>query len=102
MEVYAREKGWLFPYLYDPDQSVAKSYFAACTPDFYLFDSDQNLVYRGQLDPSRPGNDIPVTGADLREAIDATLAGQKVNPDQFPSLGCNIKWLPNQVPDYFG
>lgn len=83
-----------FPFCYDESQSTAKAYTAACTPDFFLFDRDRKLVYRGQLDDSRPGNDIPVTGKDLRQAIDAALAGQPVPADQKPSIGCNIKWKP--------
>lgn len=94
--------GYTFPYVIDADQSVAKSYRAACTPDFYLFDAEKKLVYRGQLDASRPGNDIPVTGEDLRAALDALLSGNPVNADQIPSIGCSIKWTPGQEPDYFG
>ena len=100
-EKMAREKaeiGYTFPYLYDESQSVALAYQAACTPDFYVFDRDQSLVYRGQMDGSRPGNAIPVTGADLRAALDAVLSGQAVAADQKPSLGCNIKWKPGQEP----
>lgn len=88
----AQELDFNFPYLFDETQEVAKAYTAACTPDFFLFDQDRKLVYRGQLDDSRPSNDIPVTGKDLREAIDAVLADQPVNPDQKPSIGCSIKW----------
>ncbi len=84
--------GYTFPYLYDESQGVAKAYRAACTPDFYLFDRERRLVYRGQFDDSRPGNAIPVTGADMRSAVDAVLAGQSVRADQKPSVGCNIKW----------
>jgi thiol-disulfide isomerase/thioredoxin len=84
--------GFVFPYLYDETQSTAHAYDAACTPDFYLFDADFRLVYRGQFDQSRPSNTIPVTGGDLRAAIDAVLAGKPVPKDQFPSIGCNIKW----------
>jgi len=84
--------GFVFPYLYDETQSVAHAYDAACTPDLYLFDADFHLVYRGQFDASRPSNAIPVTGQDLRAAIDAVLAGKPVPPDQHPSIGCNIKW----------
>lgn len=92
MKVVAREQGYSFPYLYDADQTVAKAYQAACTPDFYVFDGSLMLVYRGQLDGSRPRNDIPVTGADIRAALEAVLAGQPVSPEQRPSIGCNIKW----------
>ena len=97
----AEERGYLFPYLYDETQAVAHAYCAACTPDFFLFDGDRKLVYRGQLDASRPGNDIPVTGADLRAAIDALVAGRPVATEQRPSLGCNIKWKPGNEPPYF-
>jgi peroxiredoxin len=96
------ERGYTFPYLYDETQEVAKAYRAACTPDFFLFDKDQKLVYRGQLDDSRPGNEKPVTGADLRAALDAVLAGRAVSPNQKSSIGCNIKWKPGGEPDYFG
>ncbi|KAA5542216.1 thioredoxin family protein [Roseiconus nitratireducens] len=94
-------RGYAFPYLYDADQSVAKAYAAACTPDFYVFDSDQTLVYRGQLDSSRPKTDIPVTGEDLRGALDAVLAGKPPVENQRASLGCNIKWKSGQEPAYF-
>lgn len=94
--------GYTFPYLVDETQQVAKDYGAACTPDFFLFDRDHTLVYRGQMDGSRPGNDVPVTGEDLRRALDALLDGQPVSADQTPSLGCNIKWKPGNEPDYFG
>jgi len=97
----AESRGYVFPYLFDEDQAVAKAYKAACTPDFFLFDGDQNLVYRGQLDASRPGNDIPVTGSDLRAALDAVLSGQAVAQEQTPSIGCNIKWVETQEPEYF-
>ena len=90
----AAELGLNFPICYDETQEVAKAYDAACTPDFFLFDENRRLVYRGQLDGARPRNDVPVTGADLRAAIDAVLAGQPVNPQQRPSVGCNIKWKP--------
>jgi len=93
--------GYTFPYLYDESQEVAKAYRAACTPDFYLFDRDRLLVYRGQFDDSRPGNERPVTGADLRAALDAVLAGCPVASNQRPSLGCNIKWKRGNAPDYF-
>lgn len=102
MVTFARQAGWEFPYLFDEDQSVAKAYRAACTPDFFLFDGDRRLVYRGQFDDSRPGNDRPVTGADLEAAVDAVLSGRPVPGDQHPSLGCNIKWKPGNEPDYFG
>ncbi len=88
----AEEVGFNFPYLYDESQEVAKMFTAACTPDTFLFDSQKKLAYRGQLDDSRPGSDIPVTGGDLRAAIDDLLSGQKVNQDQKPSVGCGIKW----------
>ena len=97
----AKEAGYSFPYLYDGSQSVAQAYRAACTPDFFLFDQNRKLAYRGQLDDSRPGNGIPVSGRDLREALDAVLAGQAVATVQKPSLGCNIKWRPGNEPDYF-
>jgi len=92
MTEHAKEAGYPFPYLYDESQEIAKQYQAACTPDFYLFDSELSLVYRGQMDGSRPGSDIPVTGDDLRQAIDATLDGTPLTIEQKPSLGCNIKW----------
>ncbi len=92
MRQVAVKEGYGFPYLYDADQEIAKKYDAACTPDFYLFDSGLKLVYRGQLDNSRPGNGIPVTGTDLRNAMDALLAGDEIDPNQKPSIGCNIKW----------
>jgi len=104
-ELMAEEKvtaGYTFPYLYDESQEVAKAYEAACTPDFYLFDGDQRLVYRGQFDASRPGNDEPINGADLRAAIDALLAGDGPAENQLPSLGCNIKWKAGNAPAYFG
>jgi len=93
MKQTALELEYTFPYLYDETQEVAKAYDAACTPDFYLFDKRQLLVYRGQLDDSRPGNGIPVSGRDLRSAIDALLKGDDIDPDQKPSIGCNIKWI---------
>jgi peroxiredoxin len=96
------QRGYTFPYLYDESQEVAKVYRAACTPDFFLFDKEHKLVYRGQMDSSRPGGDIPVTGEDLRAAMDAVLGGAPVPQDQKPSLGCNIKWKPGNEPDYFG
>lgn len=94
-------RGYTFPYLYDADQSVAKAYHAACTPDFYVFDSDQQLVYRGQMDDSRPKTDRPVTAADLRAALDAVLAGEEPSETQTPSIGCNIKWKAGNEPEYF-
>ncbi|HRX80378.1 MAG: thioredoxin family protein [Planctomycetaceae bacterium] len=97
----AELQGYSFPYLYDEDQAVAKAYKAACTPDFFLFDAEQKLVYRGQLDSSRPGNGIPVTGEDLRRALDTVLAGNPVPEEQTPSIGCNIKWRVGDEPDYF-
>ena len=100
MAAEAARQGWAFPYLYDEDQSVAAAYRAACTPDFFLFDGDHRLVYRGQLDASRPGNGLPVTGTDLRAAVDAVVAGRPVPEDQRPSLGCNIKWKPGNEPEY--
>lgn len=93
-------RGYRFPYLFDATQEVAKAYRAACTPDFFLFDADRRLVYRGQFDGSRPGSDLPVTGSDLRAAADALLAGQPVDEHQIPSMGCNIKWTPGREPDY--
>jgi peroxiredoxin len=100
MAKVAREIGYTFPYLYDESQEVAKTYHAACTPDFFLFDAKRNLVYRGQMDGSRPGNDIPVTGTDLRRAMDAVLAGKPVTGDQRASIGCGIKWKPGNEPAY--
>ncbi|MDM8009126.1 MAG: thioredoxin family protein [Phycisphaerae bacterium] len=92
--------GYTFPYLCDSTQEVAKAYRAACTPDFFLFDGQCRLVYRGQMDDSRPGNGKPVTGADLWAAVNAVLSGQPVSPDQKPSIGCNIKWKPGNEPKY--
>lgn len=99
----AEARGYTFPYLYDETQEVAIAYRAACTPDFYVFDGEQKLVYRGQMDDSRPRTDNPkpVTGADLRAALDAVLAGEPVDENQIPSLGCNIKWIDGKEPDYF-
>ncbi|MGM0485546.1 MAG: thioredoxin family protein [Planctomycetota bacterium] len=97
-----KERGYTFPYLYDESQAVAKAYHAACTPDFYVFNSGRKLVYRGQMDDARPGNNQPVTGQDLRAALDAVLAGKPVPERQKPSMGCNIKWKPGNEPDYFG
>lgn len=101
MKEEAIQAGYTFPYLFDESQEVAKAYKAACTPDFFLFDSSHTLVYRGQLDDSRPGSSTPVTGKDLRAALDAVLAGKKPNADQRPSLGCNIKWKAGNEPAYF-
>ena len=97
-----RVAGYTFPYLVDETQEVARGYRAACTPDFFLFDGSQRLVYRGQMDGSRPGNGVPVTGEDLRRALDALLAGRPVPAEQRPSLGCNIKWKAGNEPEYFG
>lgn len=97
-----REVGYTFPYLYDETQEVAKAYGAACTPDFFLFDADLRLVYRGQFDRSRPSNGLPVTGEDLRNAADAVLAGEEVQGEQFAGVGCNIKWKPGNEPSHFG
>ncbi len=91
-----------FPVCYDESQEVSKAYTAACTPDFFLFDRDNKLAYRGQLDDSRPSTDIPVTGKDLRSAIDAVLQDRKIEVEQKPSIGCNIKWKPGNEPEYFG
>lgn len=98
----AKRASFNFPYAYDETQEVAKSYTAACTPDFFLFDKDGKLAYRGQLDDSRPGNDKPVTGQDLRAAIDKVIASKPISEDQKPSIGCNIKWVPGKAPSYFG
>jgi peroxiredoxin len=103
-ELMARDAetyGYTFPYLYDQTQQVARAYKAACTPDFFLFDRDRRLVYRGQIDSSRPGNDKPLSGEDLRAALEAVLAGGRISPQQKPSMGCNIKWKPGNEPDYF-
>ena len=101
MAELSKSRGLTFPYLYDEAQEVAKAYGAACTPDFYLFDGNRRLVYRGQMDDSRPGNNRPVTGADLRAALDAVLEGRPVSDNQKPSVGCNIKWKPGNEPGYF-
>jgi thiol-disulfide isomerase/thioredoxin len=98
----ARTRGYTFPYLYDETQEVAKAFRAACTPDFFLFDGDGRLAYRGQFDASRPGNDVPVTGEDLRAAADAVLEGASPDEDQVPSVGCNIKWTEGNAPAWFG
>ncbi len=100
MKEEASHAGYVFPYLLDESQAVAKAYRAACTPDFYLFDGAHKLIYRGQFDSSRPGNGQPVTGADLRAATDALLKGIPVSKDQLPSIGCNIKWRAGNQPDY--
>lgn len=102
MREEAAAAGYSFPYLVDESQSVAKAYRAACTPDFFLFDGERRLVYRGQLDDSRPSNGKPVTGADLRAAIAAVLSGAAVSPEQKPSIGCNIKWKPGNGPEFAG
>jgi peroxiredoxin len=99
MQREVHEAGYHFHYLLDESQAVAHAYDAACTPDFYLFDGERNLVYRGQLDDSRPGNGIPVTGEDMRKALDTALAGGEISPDQIPSVGCNIKWKPGNEPN---
>ena len=101
MKEEAQHAGYVFPYLYDESQEVARAYRAACTPDFFLFDGAHRLAYRGQMDDARRGNDLPVTGRSLRDAVDAILAGRTVSPNQIPSLGCNIKWKPGLEPDYF-
>jgi len=102
MKKLTTSKGWRFPFLFDETQEVAKTFKAACTPDFFLFDADGKLAYRGQLDDSRPGNNIPVTGKDLRSALDAVLSGKPAARVQKPSIGCNIKWKPGNEPPYFG
>lgn len=101
MAAFAEANGFTFPYLYDETQEVAKAYSAACTPDFFLFDADDKLVYRGQLDDSRPKSDVPVTGTDLRAALDAVVAGKAVSIEQMPSIGCNIKWKAGHEPAYY-
>jgi thiol-disulfide isomerase/thioredoxin len=100
MRAQARNRGWTFPYLQDPQQTVARTFRAACTPDLYLFDATHRLAYRGQLDGSRPGNDVPLDGAELRAALAAVLAGQPAAAGQRPSIGCNIKWHPGSEPDW--
>jgi peroxiredoxin len=102
LKAMAESLNFTFPVCYDESQRVAKAYTAACTPDFFLFDGDRQLVYRGQLDDSRPGNNQPVTGKDLRAAIDAVLGDRPVAADQKPSIGCNIKWKPGNEPNYYG
>ena len=101
MREYATTLGYNFPYAVDKDQKAAKNFTAQCTPDFFLFDSDSNLVYRGQLDGSRPGNDIPTDGSSLRSAIDALLNNKGPISEQLPSMGCNIKWKIGEEPEYF-
>ena len=102
MRELALREDWSFPFLLDETQEVAKAFRAACTPDFFLFDGGGGLAYRGQLDDSRPGNGLPVTGRDLRAALDAVLAGEPVAEAQLPSVGCNIKWKRGNAPDYYG
>ena len=102
MAADAKKFGYTFPYLYDEDQAVARAYRAACTPDFFLFDDDRRLFYRGQMDASRPGNDIAITGEDLRDALNRVLEGRDAPEVQRPSMGCNIKWKSGNEPDYFG
>lgn len=101
MRTEAETHGYNFPYLHDEDQSVAAAYSAACTPDFFLFDADRRLVYRGRLDDSRPNSEVPVTGSDLRGAIDSVLAGGEISTEQMPSMGCSIKWKPGNQPANF-
>ncbi len=100
MAKMAERHAWTFPYLYDETQQVAKAYQAACTPDFFLFDGQRQLVYRGQMDGARPGNGVPVTGEDLRAAVEAVLGGRPVGDDQRPSMGCNVKWKPGNEPEW--
>ena len=102
LKAMAQELGFNFPVCYDETQAVSKAYTAACTPDFFLFNSDRQLAYRGQLDDSRPSTDIPVTGKDLRQAIEQVIQGKEVKFEQKPSIGCNIKWKPGNEPEYFG
>jgi hypothetical protein len=102
MNKLAKEKKWIFPYCYDETQEVAKSYKAACTPDFFLFDKDLKLYYRGQFDNSRPRNNQTITGKDLRNALDSLIDGKDAPLDQTPSIGCNIKWKLGNEPEYFG
>jgi peroxiredoxin len=101
MAFFSKTHGYTFPYLVDKQQQVAKAYGAACTPDFFLFDAEQKLVYRGQFDSARPGNQEPITGEDLSLAIEQLITEQQVNPEQRPSMGCNIKWKPGNEPHYF-
>ncbi len=102
MKAEAQTHGYVFPYLHDEDQSVAKAYSAMCTPDFFLFGPDRKLVYRGRMDGSRPNTDVPVTGEELRAAMDAVLAGEPAPDEQLPSMGCSIKWKPGNEPAYIG
>ena len=101
MAEQARELGYPFPYLFDAEQKVAQAYRAACTPDYFLFDRERRLVYRGRFDASTPGNGLPVTGEELRAAVDAALAGREISAEQKPSMGCSIKWKPGNEPGYF-
>ena len=101
MKQEAAEQGYAFPYLYDESQEVAQAYRAACTPDFFVFDANRRLVYRGQIDDSRPGNGKPLNGADMRRALDQVLSGKDVPAEQRPSIGCNIKWKRGKEPGYF-
>ena len=101
MKREAETWGYTFPYLLDEGQDIARKYRAACTPDFYVFDAERRLVYRGQLDDSRPSNDKPVDGHDLRAALEAVLGGSPASERQVPSIGCNIKWKPGNAPDYY-
>jgi peroxiredoxin len=100
MAEVAKKAGFTFPYLFDQSQEVAKTHHAACTPDFFLFDKERKLVYRGQMDDSRPGSEVPVTGVDLIRAMDSVLAGRDISIDQKPSMGCNIKWKQGNEPEY--
>lgn len=102
MVAETEQRGYAFPYLYDETQEVAQAYKAACTPDFFVFDADKRLAYRGQMDGSRPDSGTPVTGEELRAALDAVLAGKKPSEEQRPSMGCNIKWKPGNAPEYYG
>jgi thiol-disulfide isomerase/thioredoxin len=102
MKKLASAKKWRFPFIFDDTQEVAKNFKAACTPDFFLFDAAGKLAYRGQLDDSRPGSKAPVTGKDLRAALDAVVSGKPASAEQRPSIGCNIKWKPGNEPPYFG
>lgn len=101
MKKEVKSRGYRFPYLYDESQEVARAYRAACTPDFFVFNEEMKLVYRGQLDDSRPNSDKPLTGSDLRAALDALIEGKEVSDSQRPSIGCNIKWKKGKEPDYF-